>query len=859
MWRLLKTWLCLSDGQLDQSPHDKGLALYDCAVKEIPRYPPFAEGLPVVPVKAILASQTVLIDKIHTSLGFNRSTFDQLVLPVIDRYASFVHLLPASESHHHRGAGGLFRHGLEVSYWAARSSEAVIFSIEGTPQQRRDNEPCWRLASCLAGLLHDVGKPLADVSISNKVGDQVWNPYSESLYEWAERLQVERYFIRWRDQRHQRHEAFSLLAVDRLLPVPTRAYLADAGPLIIESMLEAIAGVSVNQPVSRLTRCADQESVARDLKQHRLDVDQFSYGVPVERYVFDCIRRLINNGKWNVNQPGATVWHLHQGVFVVWRNLTELYALIRQDNIPGIPRDPDTLADILIERGFAIPNRVSELGDSAYYRYWPVMPAMLQNGIDTVSILMLRLDSADLVFTSEPPAAVDAVISEETTVEKNVPRQHLEKPLQAEVVTDNSQIATNDLQTQGVESESAPLSLSIGSDNTVSPIACDMDLSPALPEPGLTVLSQVASRQNQEVTVEAATTLRANEPEFPLSSPPSREQLPRPSDEARLALLAIINQYSEAAPLLAQAILPVIDAATPLDGSVRVKNGRVMIRYPEGISHLGSPQTILSTLTEAQVIEPDAVMSCRKIHMVDGIKVIVFVDALSQAIVAAFSESAARAKAADLGTDLGTKTQSSLYQQHSFAHGDDNSVLVTPGHSITGSPADTNDIASKVPRRTAARQQTVYPFTQLSTKPVTQLEQPPHETGSLLSPVINRFEMDDVVHTSTPFANTTSVPLEEQLYLPPVMTPERAISLLKEMIQQRGGRWIVSAVVEENGCLVTSDKAFEVMASEFLGISKHLFSGILRRAQRRPVLRHRQGKLYLEVIELETDAPTARL
>lgn len=124
----------------------------------------------------------------------------------IQRYAAFVHLLPASESHHHRGAGGLFRHGLEVAFWAAQASESVIFSIEGTPRERRDNEPRWRLASCFSGLLHDVGKPLSDVSITDKDGSITWNPYSESLHDWAHRHEIDRYFIRWRDKRHKRHE-----------------------------------------------------------------------------------------------------------------------------------------------------------------------------------------------------------------------------------------------------------------------------------------------------------------------------------------------------------------------------------------------------------------------------------------------------------------------------------------------------------------------------------------------------------------------------------------------------------------------------------------------------------------------------
>ena len=52
---------------------------------------------------------------------------------------------------------------------------------------------------------------------------------------------------------------------------------------------------------------------------------------------------------------------------------------------------------------------------------------------------------------------------------------------------------------------------------------------------------------------------------------------------------------------------------------------------------------------------------------------------------------------------------------------------------------------------------------------------------------------------------------------------------------------------EQEGFLTTSDKAFEVIAGEYTGISKHVLGGTLRRAQRRPLLKQRQGKLYLEV------------
>jgi conjugal transfer pilus assembly protein TraI len=104
-------------GSKGESPQSgRLLPLKDMDEEDIPRYPPFAKGLPVAPIDKILATQAELIEKVRNSLGFTIEDFNRLVLPVIHRYAAFVHLLPASEAHHHRGAGGLFRHGLEVAF-----------------------------------------------------------------------------------------------------------------------------------------------------------------------------------------------------------------------------------------------------------------------------------------------------------------------------------------------------------------------------------------------------------------------------------------------------------------------------------------------------------------------------------------------------------------------------------------------------------------------------------------------------------------------------------------------------------------------------------------------------------------------
>lgn len=1006
MLSVLNKWFGWGESKGGTPQSGRLLPLKDMDEEDIPRYPPFAKGLPVAPIDKILATQAELIEKVRNSLGFTIEDFNRLVLPVIHRYAAFVHLLPASEAHHHRGAGGLFRHGLEVAFWAAQASESVIFSIEGTPKQRRDNEPRWRLASCFSGLLHDVGKPLADVSITDKDGVVTWNPYFESLHDWAERHHVDRYFIRWREKRHKRHEQFSLLAVDRIIPVETREYLSESGPLIIEAMLEAISGTSVNQPVTKLMLRADQESVSRDLKQNRLNVDEFSYGVPVERYVFDAIRRLVKTGKWKVNEPGAKVWHLQQGVFIAWRNLGDLYDLINHDKIPGIPRDPDTLADILIERGFAVPNTVQEKGDRAYYRYWEVLPEMLQEAAGSIKILMLRLESNELVFTTEPPAAVagevvgdvaDAVIElidpdEANDADDDSANGMNESLLSAE------QDAMNALAGLGFGDAMEILGGATSTDNATqstpaSPVVEDTappakpakgaggrggknqgkNATPLVPEqPQPEPSPQEIAKSTPPLAVESplqaiidvggglggldfpfdvfvAGTNKSDEPNqapaptqdvdnsdtpklglmnqiFPnfmndestadlggMDVPPSwaveeippfqpqtyEEGVAQPKDllaseeltgtdvpDAKGELVTLMATFGEAGPILERAILPVLEGKATLGEVLCLMKGQAVILYPEGARALGAPSEILTALSQAQAIVPDPVMSGRKVQDFNGVKAIVLTEQLSSAVIAAIKQAESLLGGYQDAFELVAspevkKTQSKknraqrkprdsqaanpekeLVQEKSVIA--DAPVINVPVEPPVP-PAETTPQPDKVvPRKESRGKAKVDKLTQpaQTTKSaegtqnlarLPQREQPkpkpdPQQKQARGLDVGNiALPGPDLTEELSPRSIVKEAAVDEDLYLPPKMTPEKAIQMLKEMIQNRSGRWLVSAVLEEEGALVTSDKAFEVIAGEYTGISKHVLGGTLRRAQMRPLLKQRQGKLYLEV------------
>jgi conjugal transfer pilus assembly protein TraI len=294
--------------------------------------------------------------------------------------------------HHHRcgvGAGGLFRHGLEVAFQAAQASQGRIFALDRGPAERRELEPRWRLAAGLAGLCHDAGKPVSDLSVSDREGRTVWRPLRGSLTDWAAENNVEHYFLRWREHRHARHEAFGLLVLERILTPEVTSWLVDADPQIMQGLLSAVAGIDDGAVLGSLVAEGDQASVERDLRENRIDSAATSLGVPVDRYLLDAMRRLARGGRWQINVPGARLWMLAEGLHLVWpAGAEDIVALLAADRVPGIPRDPDTLADILLERGLAVPRQE---GNHAQ-RYWRLAPAPLARDGQVVTLTVLRLN-----------------------------------------------------------------------------------------------------------------------------------------------------------------------------------------------------------------------------------------------------------------------------------------------------------------------------------------------------------------------------------------------------------------------------------------------------------------------------------
>ena len=207
-------------------------------LRRIPRYPPFMEGLPVYLPAELLATQHELTGGIRQLIA-DAELLATHYNPAMLRLAAFVHLLPASQAHHHRGAGGMLRHSLEVGLWALQQTEGKLIRGVTTPQQRRVIEPRWRLAVFLAGVCHDLGKVVTDLTVTDRANAQRWRPYNQGVYDWALSHDIENYFLHWQEGRGRHHTNVSSTLIDAVIAKESFDWISDGSTDVVIWLTES--------------------------------------------------------------------------------------------------------------------------------------------------------------------------------------------------------------------------------------------------------------------------------------------------------------------------------------------------------------------------------------------------------------------------------------------------------------------------------------------------------------------------------------------------------------------------------------------------------------------------------------------
>ncbi len=378
--------------------------------EDIPRYPPFMKGLPSTSPDRLIETQWELIGQIQESGLASKQVFEQYYLEPLRCLASYVHLLPASESHHHRGAGGLFRHAVEVALWSLQLGDRVLLPGDQAPRRRREIEPRWHVAVFLAALCHDIGKPVTDLKVTSEDGEKTWNPFAEDLYSWANANSVDHYFLHWKPNRGRDHTTVSILMAERIISRSTLAWIHCGDPELVLWLVESIGcQPSQTNMIHSLVVRSDQVSVARDMETLGSVFAGYDIGVPVERMLLDIMRRLVREGVWTVNVPGSRLWFMDGYLYLVWPAAgEEMAAVINREKMPGMPRSPNSILDMLAERKLAEVNGAAN-GEG---RYWVIAPGPIAEKIPNIRLTAIRITKPSAVLDPLPPPVFGRLVEE---------------------------------------------------------------------------------------------------------------------------------------------------------------------------------------------------------------------------------------------------------------------------------------------------------------------------------------------------------------------------------------------------------------------------------------------------------------
>ena len=397
---------------------------------------------PAVSTDELLATRKQSIAEMRHATALPKETFDAYALPVLRRFTDYVHLLPASETHHHCAPGGLLIHSTDVADLATHFAEDKVFGVGESPSLRRQLEPRYRLAVMIGALLHDVGKAYSDVTVFD-MGNakREWCPACGSLYEWLCTNQVSEYFIQWRGgERDKRHERTGIVLADRIIGPETARWLVEPGRRVITDLYDVLLGVEdLDNPLAGLIKRADRVSTDQNIVA--MSKNQIAAGAGIEKgvplRVVRALQRMVHQRSTRPNEMGHPLWVTDRGVFAEDSLLHEAALNAAKEGDGKMPLNPDTIIQEMLEHNY-LTHYIGPNGSQR--RYWRIRVHVAEG--PPIESTAVRFDRPELVFGAEPspsplrvtvlqpegeqnvaPPPVPAVEEGTTILETNPPHQ----------------------------------------------------------------------------------------------------------------------------------------------------------------------------------------------------------------------------------------------------------------------------------------------------------------------------------------------------------------------------------------------------------------------------------------------------
>ena len=298
------------------------------------------------------------------------------LLPAVHRFAEFVQLMPASESHHHAHVGGLLSHTLEMTLAAMTWRNGHFFpegaSVEEMDAQRDE----WTYVVFFAALLHDVGKIMADLRINwicTGIGAPLrWVPMSGPLTAMVQSRPGGEYLVEFTPKSARDYAAHSRLAtilLQQVAPATALSFLAHR-PQAFEALTQYLSGSDKASMLAQLVRKADQTSAQQALANGSRERFTTATSIPLIDLLMQSVREMLRSGTaLPLNRSGAAGWVYDGSIWFVAKRLADA---VRQhirhhhpdEAVPGENKN-DRLFDTWQEYGCIQPNPQS--GQAIWY------------------------------------------------------------------------------------------------------------------------------------------------------------------------------------------------------------------------------------------------------------------------------------------------------------------------------------------------------------------------------------------------------------------------------------------------------------------------------------------------------------
>lgn len=380
-------------------------------------YPKRHKGFAFHSGDELIKENHYLISRIKNAVALG-DEFDSVALPLIQRFAEYSQLLPASKSEHHRLSGGLFTHSLEVGLYATNSIQNRLFCINEHSQDSVKREGYWKFGVFVAGLLHDSGKMVTDLIITSDGGEK-WNPFEGSMIQWKERKQLESYRFAFNKKRkHKAHDALGNQITSIIMPEQTKQYLFRGGEDVFFSVVSVLSGdkAQAHPVMFEAVKDADAKSSKDDMVNYVAPSSETRQLSKTDHLMMG-VAQMIEEGEWKVNTLGSRVWVNQYGVFIPWISgaVNELLFFLDKKGVRGFPKDAETLKNMLVHDG-KFKGKTSETNKAKWSFTMTVTDGKKTNELTLAMVNVLDhrvLEAVGFYLTDHPtiPVIVDSTIA----------------------------------------------------------------------------------------------------------------------------------------------------------------------------------------------------------------------------------------------------------------------------------------------------------------------------------------------------------------------------------------------------------------------------------------------------------------